>query len=143
MVLEAHGWPAGTLAIRRLNAFVNLMVPAGTRRHLSRAEMAHYRCPFPTPDARTPTQVFPREILASRDFLAEVEARLPRLGHLPALIAWAGRDVAFREAERPRFEVAFPHHFGVVFEDASHYLQEDVFEHLASEIERWWGDEGP
>ncbi len=36
---KVMGGPLGRIAIRRLNAFVNLMVPAGTRRHLSRAEM--------------------------------------------------------------------------------------------------------
>lgn len=137
------GGPVGCLAIRRANAFVNVMVPAGTRRRLSRAEMAHYRGPFPTADARMPTHVFPREILASRDFLAEVEAGLTRLAHLPALIAWGGRDVAFTDAERRRLEAAFPRHRSVVFERARHYIQEDVPEELASDIEGWWGDDGP
>ena len=137
------GGPLGRLAIRRFNAFVNLMVPVGTRRHLSSAEMAHYRHPFPTPDARTPTHVFPREILGSRDFLATVETDLPRLAHLPALIAWGGKDVAFRDSERRRLEAAFPRHHSVVFERAGHYVQEDVPGELASAIEGWWGDDGP
>ncbi len=137
------GGAVGRLAIRRLNAFVNVLIPAGTRRRLSRPEMAHYRNPFPTPHSRTPTHVFPREILASREFLAEVEAGLARLAHLPALIAWGGRDFAFGKTERHRFEAAFPRHRSVVFEEAGHYLQEDVPEELASEIERWWGQDGP
>ena len=137
------GGPVGRLAIRRLNAFVNVIVPAGTRRRLSRSEMTHYRRPFPTPDARTPTHVFPREILASRTFLAEVEAGLDRLAHLPALIAWGGKDFAARDVERRRLEAAFPHHHSVVFERAGHYLQEDAPVELASTIERWWGADGP
>ncbi|HVL03903.1 MAG TPA: alpha/beta fold hydrolase [Acidimicrobiales bacterium] len=137
------GGAAGRLAIRRANAFVNVMVPAGTRRRLSPVEMAHYRAPFPTPDARMPTYVFPREILASREFLAEVESGLPRLAHLPTFLAWGGKDVAFRAAERRRFEAVFPHHHTVVFEQARHYLHEDVPEELAAAIEGWWGDDGP
>ncbi len=137
------GGGVGRAAIRRMNAFVNVMVPAGTRRRLSRPEMAHYRRPFPTPDARMPTYVFPREILASRTFLSEVEAGLTRLAHLPTLIAWGGRDVAFRDTERRRFETAFPRHRSVAFERAGHYVQEDVPGELAAEIERWWDDHGP
>ena len=137
------GGAVGRLAIRRGNAFVNIVVPAGTRRRLSRAEMAHYRRPFATPDSRTPTHVFPREIVASRDFLAEVEAGLTPLAHLPALIAWGGRDVAFRGAERRRLEEVFPRHRSVVFEGAGHYVQEDVPEEMVGEIERWWGEDGP
>ncbi|MDP9006291.1 MAG: alpha/beta fold hydrolase [Actinomycetota bacterium] len=137
------GGAVGRLAIRRLNAFVNVVVPAGTRRRLSRPEMAHYRGPFPTPDARLPTHVLAREIIASRDFLAEVEAGLARLAHLPALIAWGGSDFAFRDTERRRLEAVFPRHRSVVFEAARHYLQEDVPEELASTIEEWWGEAGP
>ena len=137
------GGAAGRLAIRRANAFVNVMVPAGTRRRLSPAEMAHYRAPFPTPDARMPTYVFPREILASREFLAEVESGLSRLAHLPTLLAWGGKDAAFRATERRRFEAVFPHHHRVVFEQARHYLHEDVPDELAAAIEGWWGDDGP
>ena len=125
-----------------MNAFVNVMVPAGTHRRLSRQEMAHYRGPLPTQYSRIPTHVFPREILASSTFLAGVEAGLTRLAHLPALIAWGGRDFAFRDTERRRLEAAFPRHRTVVFERAGHYIQEDVPEELAAEIERWWGDHG-
>ena len=137
------GGAVGRIAIRRGNAFVNVVLPAGTRRRLSRPEMAHYRGPFPTPDSRMPTHVFPREIIASRDFLAEVGAGLARLGHLPALIAWGGRDIAFGHTERRRLEAAFRRHRSVVFEGAGHYLQEDVPEELASTIEGWWGEDGP
>ncbi len=137
------GGAVGRLAIRRANAFVNVMIPAGTRRRLSLAEMAHYRAPFPTPDARMPTYVFPREILASREFLAEVEAGLPRLAHLPTLLAWGGKDIAFRATERRRFEAVFPRHHSVVFEQARHYLHEDVPDELAAAIEGWWGDDVP
>ena len=137
------GGPVGHLAIRRANAFVNLIVPAGTRRRLSRDEMDHYRRPFPTPEARMPTYVFPREILASRDFLADVEAGLARLADRPALIAWGGKDFAFRDTERRRFEAVFPHHRSVVFDQAGHYIQEDARADLAGEIETWWGDHGP
>ncbi len=137
------GGGVGRVAIRRFDAFVNVVAPLGTRRRLSRPEMTHYRRPFPTPDSRMPTHVFPREILGSRAFLAEVQAGLPRLAHLPTLIAWGGRDFAFRDSERHRFQATFPHHHSVVFERAGHYIHEDVPEELASEIERWWGDHGP
>ena len=137
------GGAVGRLAIRRANAFVNVMVPAGTRRRLSHAEMAHYRAPFPTPDSRMSTYVFPREILASRAFLAEVEAGLPRLAHLPTLLAWGGKDVAFRATERCRFEAVCPRHHSVVFEQARHYLHEDVPDELSAAIEGWWGDDSP
>jgi len=57
---------------------VNLLIPAGVKRTpLAPDVMAAYRAPFPTPASRVPTAVFPREILRSRDYLAEVEAGRP------------------------------------------------------------------
>src|SRR5262245_25805983 len=61
----AGGSLAGFL-IRRFNAFVNVLVPLGMRkRKLSEREMAAYRAPFPTPDSREPTHIFPAQILAA------------------------------------------------------------------------------
>ncbi|HZD66583.1 MAG TPA: hypothetical protein VE152_10845, partial [Acidimicrobiales bacterium] len=51
--------------------------------------------------------VFPRELIASRAFLAEVERGLGALADRPALIVWPTRDPAFRRAERRLFAEAF------------------------------------
>lgn len=133
------GGALGRVAIRRLNAFVNLLIPAGTRlRRLTRAEMHHYRRPLASPPAREPTWIFPREILGSRTFLAEVEAGLERLRDLPTLIAWGDRDVAFRLAERRRFQKLFPRHTLVELSGAGHFVQEDAPERIAEAIRAWW-----
>lgn len=136
------GGPAGGFLIRRFNAFVNVLIPAGVkRRKLPREVMDAYRGPFERPASRAPTHVFPREILRSRDYLAEVEAGLPRLAGLPALIVWGDRDVAFRERERLRFEQAFARHRTVVLRGAGHYIQEDAPEEIAAAIAAWWDEE--
>jgi haloalkane dehalogenase len=44
------------------NAFVERILPGGTRRNLAEAEMAVYRAPFPTPQSRRPTWRFPNEL---------------------------------------------------------------------------------
>lgn len=128
------GGPVGRFAIRNFNAFVNLLIPLGTVRSLSHEEMRAYRGPFPTRASRMPTAIFPREIIASTDYLAEVEANLPRLAGKPALIVWGARDGGFGEPERSRFERVFPNHRTVLFENASHFIQEDEPQRIASEI---------
>jgi haloalkane dehalogenase len=138
------GGPVGRLAIRHANAFVNLLVPAGhRRRRLSGAEMAMYRRPFPTRASRMPTNVFPREILGSTAWLREVEAGLPLLAHLPALILWGARDFAFRAQERRRFEAAFPHHRTHVIAEAGHYLWADAPESVLAAFLDWRSDVAP
>jgi haloalkane dehalogenase len=132
------GGAVGGFAIRRFNAFVNLLIPLGTRRRkLSRAEMAAYRRPLDTPRRREASHVFPREIVGSAAFLARVEAGLARLKDTPALICWGDADFAFRAKERARFEARFADSTTVVLRGASHYIQEDAPEDLAKAIRDW------
>jgi haloalkane dehalogenase len=75
--------------------------------------------------------IAPRQLVAASPFLADVETDLHRIADRPTLIVWGTRDFAFREANRKRFEAAFPNHRTVLFDDASHFLQEDVGERIA------------
>jgi haloalkane dehalogenase len=127
----------GYLILQR-NFFVERVLPgAMRRRELSQEVMDAYRGPFPTPASRRPVHVFPREILGSRPFLAEVERGLPRLSDRPALLVWPTRDVAFREAERKRWERVFPDHRTVLLEGAGHYIQEEAPEEIVAAIREW------
>lgn len=132
------GGPIGRFFILRHNAFVNLLIPAGVKRApLAPEVMDAYRAPFPTPVSRVPTAIFPREILRSRDYLAEVEAGLERLRDRPALILWGTKDIAFRLRERTRLERCFPRHRTVVLEGAGHYIQEDAPTEIVAAVRAW------
>ena len=98
------------------------------------AEMRAYRGPFPTRASRLPTAIFPREILHSHAYLAEVEANLVRLSQKPALIPWGDRDTAFRDSERARFERLFPDHCTRIRKGAKHFVQEDAPEQICEEL---------
>src|SRR5437763_15130471 len=83
------GGPIGGYLILRRNAFVEKIIPGNVkRRKLSQQVMDAYRGPFPTPESRRPMHVFPREILGSRPFLAEIESGLARLRARPARLVW-------------------------------------------------------
>jgi haloalkane dehalogenase len=135
---RALGGPIGRRLIINRNLFVEKILPGGVRRRpLSDRVMEAYRGPFPTPGSRVPTAVFPREILRSRPFLAEVEGRLPQVADRPALLVWPTKDVAFREPERRRFESIFADHRTVPLEGAGHYIQEDAPEEIVAAIRQW------
>jgi haloalkane dehalogenase len=132
------GGPVGRQLILRRNFFVEKIIPAGVRRKkLSEAVMNAYRGPFPTPESRVPTHVFPRAILASRPFLAEVAHRLPALSNRPALIVWPTNDIAFRTPERKRWEETFPNHHTITLKGAGDYVQEDAPEEIVAAIRDW------
>jgi haloalkane dehalogenase len=132
------GGPVGGFLILRRNFFVEKIIPGSVKRKkLPEAVMDAYRGPFPTPESRRPLYVFPREILASRPFLAEIERGLPALTDRPALLVWPTKDVAFREPERRRWEQLFPNHSTVMLDGAGHYIQEDAGEQIITAIRDW------
>ena len=132
------GGPVGRRLIANRNMFVEQVLPGGVNlRTLPDEVMDAYREPFPTPGSRMPTWVFPREILRSRPFLAEVEKRLPALRDRRVLLVWPSSDVAFRDRERRRWEELFPDHRTVVLEGAGHYIQEDAPEEIVAAIRDW------
>jgi haloalkane dehalogenase len=79
----------------------------------------------------------PRRITASCTFLAGVEAGLPDLASLPALILWGDADFAFRAKERQRWEQIFTDHHTVIVEGAGHFVQSDAPDRFAAAIRDW------
>lgn len=132
------GGPIGGFLIMRRNVFVEKILPGNVKRvTLPEAVMEAYRGPFATVQSRKPMHVFPREILRSRPFLAEIERGLAALADRPALLVWPTRDIAFREPERRRWEEIFPDHRTVILEGAGHYIQEDAGPEIATAIREW------
>jgi haloalkane dehalogenase len=132
------GGPIGGYLILRRNAFVERGIPGNVKRHkLSDQVMDAYRGPFPTPESRRPVHVFPREILGSRPFLAEIESRLGTVRGRPALLVWPTRDIAFKTRERKHWEQLFPNHKTIFLEGAGHYIQEDAPLEVVEAIRAW------
>jgi haloalkane dehalogenase len=131
------GGTIGTFLIRHFNAFVNVMIPVGTKKKVSREAMRAYRAPFPTADSRNPTHVFPREIIGSTKFLAEVEKGLDAILDKPAIIVWGDKDPAFRKKELQRWQSLFPKAETTMLKGAGHYIQEDAPEKIVKAVLDW------
>jgi haloalkane dehalogenase len=93
-----------------------------------------YMAPWKRRRRRVAAVIAPRQLTLASDYLAEVERNLPKLADLPALIVWGLKDLAFQEVERRHFERVFPKHKTILFDDASHFLQEDVGDQIAKAI---------
>lgn len=127
----------GRSLITRHNALARWLIPAGTNRTLTAAELAAYLGPFPTPASRRPIWIFARQIRGSEAYLAEVEAGLARLADTPALLVWGDADGAFRAPDRDRFARLFPDHRVVDLRGAKHFIQENAPEAIAAAILAW------
>lgn len=134
---KALGGPVGRRVIAHRNAFVEWIIPLGTRTALPDAVMEMYRRPFPTVASRKPTWVFPQEITAAAGWLGEVEAGLDAVRDRPALIVWPDSDPAFGTAERDRWRSVFADHRLVELEGARHYCQEDAPREIVAAVRDW------
>lgn len=132
------GSPIGRLLIRQLNLFVNVMIPIGHRLTKPTSEqMVHYQKALGSPGRREASAVFPREITASRAFLADIEAGLTDIAALPTLIIWGDADFAFGNNELRRWEQTFTDHQTVIVKGAGHFVPSDAPEQFATAIRRW------
>ena len=78
------------------------------------------------------------QLTAASEFLQEVEhAVTTKLATTPALIVWGTKDFAFGDQERRRFEQIFSTHRTILYDNASHFLQDDAGELIAEEMARF------
>jgi haloalkane dehalogenase len=135
---HVFGGPIGRLLIRQFNLFVKVMIPVGHRLSKpSRAEMAHYENALDSPSRREAAAVFPREITASRAFLADVASGLPAMADRPALIVWGDADFAFGDSELRQWEQTLTNRQTVIITGAGHFVPSDAPEQFAAAIRTW------
>lgn len=131
----------GVWAIRRHNAFVNILLRRGARlRRLSRPVREAYRAPFATEESREPIMALNREILESEEFLAEVLDGLGALRAKPVQLLWGDRDMAFKKRELERFKSLFPNARAQVIPGGGLYIQEDAPVEVVDVIKRFFDE---
>jgi haloalkane dehalogenase len=132
------GGPLGSLSVERLDLMLRLYLPLNLKRgRLTDAERAAYEGPFPR-ERRHIMRVLPREITSGRAYLREVEANLPRLAGVPALVLWPDSDPGFGDAELARWQALYPAAAVVHLRRVGQYIDEDAPEDVAAAITDWW-----
>jgi haloalkane dehalogenase len=131
------GGPIGGALTRWFNFVPKVFFKRGFSRDVEPAVLALYMAPWQDRLRRRAAVIAPRQLIRAAPWLSQVEAGLARIADRPALIVWGSEDFAFRDAERRRFEAAFPDHRTVVIKRASHFLQEDAGDEIAAELKSW------
>jgi haloalkane dehalogenase len=123
------------------NFFVERLIPSGTTRKLSEAEMDHYRGVQPSPEARQGVAVFPRQILDAGPWLGELAASAPqKLGGKPMQLVWGMKDRAFGSKKFiERWQSDFPGAELRTLPDANHFIQEDAPTEIAAAVTERFG----
>ncbi|HLA42333.1 MAG TPA: alpha/beta fold hydrolase [Aggregatilineales bacterium] len=129
------GGPIGRYLCMRHNFFANTIMKRGVSdpSHLPPHIHEHYLKPFDDPKSRRGTWVFPRELLASRKWLASLWARRDALSDKPALIVWGMSDRAFKKADLERWQTMLPRN-SLVWAETGHFVPEEMGARLVPEI---------
>jgi haloalkane dehalogenase len=134
MMVQDWGGPIGRLLTSTFNFVPKFFFTRGLAQRPAPEVLEMYLAPWRNPARRTAAVIAPRQLVAASPYLREVAGNLPKLADRPVLIVWGMKDFAFREAERQRFERIFSKHKTVLFDDASHFLQEDVGDRISESI---------
>jgi haloalkane dehalogenase len=131
------GGPVGRFLCRYFNAFPRFVMPyaTGDKSKLTKAIHRHYIKPFPAPDSRKGTWVFPKAIIGESEWLATLWAKRERLERKPVQLLWGLKDPAFSTRELDRWKSAFPNHRAQTFPNVGHFVAEELGPEAAGPIE--------
>jgi len=127
----------GRFLCRHWNFFVRVVVPMayGNRQLLTKELHRHYFDALPTGESRKGSWVFPKQIIASGDWLADLWSKRERIVDKPVMISWGMKDIAFRENELRRWQEFFPQAQVTRFEAVGHDVQDEAGEMMVSLID--------
>lgn len=139
-VRVAASVPFGFL-IRNFNMLLTYMasnVFFADGRKLTDAEIAAFKGPFEERGRRRVQQELFRSILASGDYLRDLEARLQLMKDLPVMILFGDDDATYEAGWHTRFENLFPRHRTVILEGGHHFPPEYDPQRIAAAMREWY-----
>ena len=117
------------------NFFIERLVPTGVATKLADEVMEHYRAVQPTPEMRAGMAQFPIEILASGEWLDELDGQVKtNLVSKQVLLVWGMKDLSFRPKFLTRLKEEFPDQVVVELPEAKHFIQEDAPDEIIAAI---------
>ncbi len=133
------GGPIGKYLILKRNFFARRLMPLGMTNPDSKTSevLKAYTDPFPTPESRMGTYVFPKALKTSSHWLSSIESKLHLLADKPLEMVMGERDPALGKVEVvERWHRYFPGAPAERVPDAGHFLQEDRPDRLVVGIKR-------
>jgi haloalkane dehalogenase len=133
------GGPLGRYLILQRNLFADKLVKGALQTHgeADPKVLAAYTAPFPTPESRMGTWIFPKALTSERSWLLATEQRLMPLRDRPVELLWGERDPIFRS---PAFDIRWRRHFPEAASErianAGHFFQEDRPDRVAAAVVR-------
>ena len=129
----------GQFMIKRLNCFVNKVVPKaiGNKAAINAEMMRHYRNALPTPRAREACAALPGHIVGASEWLEAIWDHREAFSRKPALVLWGLKDIAFRRKELERWRTNLGNCRVREFKDCGHFLAEEAPGRVVSELRQF------
>jgi len=121
------------------NLFAKRIVPLGISHEANKSPeiLDAYTRPFPTPESRVGTWVFPWAVSHSDEWLQSIEDKLERLREKPVEMVWGMKDMAYgNESYIEHWQRLFPDAMVERVVDANHYIQEDSPDKVSEGVRR-------
>lgn len=136
--MSAFGYVMGSAPAQSLlrshNLFVDRLMPLGVLHPLAPEVLGQYRAAQSAALGREGVAEFPRQVMAARPWLADLEDDVEtHLADVPLLLTWGTRDPIFPPSHMDRFRAVF-HEVTVTRLDAKHFIQEDAPAEIAAAI---------
>jgi len=130
------GGPVGRFLIKHFNFFASSFMRAafGDKHKLGDHAHQHYKDALPTAALRKGCYIFPKQIIASTPWLAQLWGKMGVLKAKPTLYVWGMKDVAFREKELKRWQHVLPNSLTLRLNTVGHFVPEEAPEELGEAV---------
>jgi haloalkane dehalogenase len=125
----------GRTLIRKYNFFVNVLMKQMFRAEIPQAVHRHYVEPLQSPEERKGCWVFPKQIIASSKWLADLWEKRDAIADKPAMIVWGKKDIAFRDIELQKWKTLFQDAEVHTYDNVGHFVQEELGDQLCPLVE--------
>ena len=137
LIRSAPAWMQ--YAVLRFNLFARAAIYMAPYRPLAPEVKAGLLAPYDTPLNRLATLHFVRDIPLCREdpggaIVDRVDRHLERIGRRPTLILWGAHDFVFDQDYYREWRRRLPEAEAHWFQDAGHYLLEDIPDRIAARI---------
>ena len=125
----------GRVLIKRHNFFVKVLMKKMFRAEISSSVHQHYIEPLKKPMDRKGCWIFPKQIIGSSNWLANLWNKRAAIINKPSLIIWGKKDIAFREIELEKWKSLFTDVEVHEYDEVGHFVQEELGDELCPLVE--------
>lgn len=135
------GSALGRNLCKYFNFFPKVLMKAdvGDKKRFSKLIHEHYTKPFPKPETRKGTWIFPKSFLSEDRWLSDLWEKRSILNQIPALFLWGLKDKAFPEVFLENWKTTFPENTLEKFDYSGHNSPEEIGEEAIAPVEAFFG----